>query len=79
MSWMWIHSWPKSEGLYWLHGWLYLDQQLKDPNTYLVKARKDSSGNLICSTEGVILRESEGCRGVWVQAQAPIPPHGIKL
>ena len=79
MSSEWIRPWPQSPGMYWLHGWIYSDQQLQQPSTYLVKAHRDHQGVLSFSTCGVILRDTEGCRGVWTAAEVPSPPPGTRL
>ncbi len=74
----WNRQWPSEDGMFWLHGWMYSDQQLQKPSTYLVKAQSQN-GFVVCSTGGVILRDTDGCRGVWTKANVPTPPHGIRL
>lgn len=71
----WVRQWPGKPGMFWLHGWLYTEQQLQPPATYLVNVHIQH-GAIVCSTSGVVLRDADGCRGVWAVADIPKPQAG---
>lgn len=69
----WTRVWPEKAGFYWFHGFLYQTLTKQDPQTYFVRALKTSTGMMLYSANGVSLRESDGCRGVWTEATVPTP------
>jgi len=79
----WLVPWPEKEGHYWFHGWLYGDDGIAAPETYLVQAlRPITSGGkkskkVIYITEGDLLYAHEAC-GVWRPLELPVPPQELK-